>query len=35
VESLGIYKPEQLVVEALAKLKQKANYWLDVLKQEE
>jgi hypothetical protein len=35
VESLGIYKPEQLVIEALLKLKEKATHWLEVLKQEE
>ena len=33
VESLGIYKPEQLVIEALSKLKEKATHWLEVLKQ--
>lgn len=31
VESVGIYKPEELVVEAFKKLKEKAVYWLDVL----
>lgn len=35
VESLGIYKPEQLVIESLSKLKEKATHWLEVLKQEE
>lgn len=35
VESLGIYKPEQLVIESLSKLKEKAVHWLEVLKQEE
>lgn len=35
VESLGIYRPEQLVIEALSKLKQKAVHWLEVLKEEE
>jgi len=35
VESLGIYKPEEIVTEALAKLKSKAVFWLDVAKKEE
>ncbi len=34
VESVGIYKPQDLVIEALKKLKEKANYWLQVLDQE-
>jgi hypothetical protein len=35
VESLGNYKPENLVIEALSKLKEKSIHWLEVLKQEE
>jgi len=35
VESLGNYKPEELMIEALSKLKSKAVHWLEVLKQEE
>jgi hypothetical protein len=35
IESVGIYKPEDIVVEAFKKLKEKANFWLDVLQQEE
>ena len=31
VESIGMYKPADLVIEALKKLKEKANHWLDVL----
>lgn len=31
VETVGIYKPQELVVEALKKLKEKAVYWLEVL----
>jgi DNA-directed RNA polymerase alpha subunit len=34
VESVGIYKPEDIFIEALKKLKEKANYWMDVLEQE-
>lgn len=34
VESIGIYKPEELVTEAIKKLKEKAHYWLEVLEQE-
>lgn len=32
VESVGVYKPEQIVLQALKKLKSKATFWLDVLK---
>lgn len=35
IESLGIYKPEQIMIEALSKLKSKAVHWLDALKHEE
>jgi DNA-directed RNA polymerase I and III subunit RPAC1 len=35
VESLGIYTPAEIVTESLGKLKQKASYWLQVLKQNE
>jgi DNA-directed RNA polymerase I and III subunit RPAC1 len=35
VESVGIYNPEQIVVEALKKLKSKATFWLDILKKQE
>jgi len=31
VESVGMYKPADLVIEALKKLKEKANHWLEVL----
>ncbi len=34
VESVGMYKPADLVIEALKKLKEKANHWLDVLEKE-
>lgn len=34
VESVGIYKPEELVVEALAKLKEKAVFWYDQVSKE-
>ena len=29
VESVGIYTPDELVIEALAKLKEKAVFWHD------
>lgn len=32
---MGIYKPEDLVIEALKKLKEKANYWLEVLEEDQ
>ena len=35
VESLGVYKPAELVVEALKKLKEKAQHWLEVIEQQE
>jgi DNA-directed RNA polymerases I and III subunit RPAC1 len=35
VESLGIYRPADLVIEALKKLKEKALHWLDVLEHQE
>lgn len=35
VESVGMYKPEDLVVEALRKLKHKAIFWLEVLQQQQ
>lgn len=31
VESIGVYKPADLVVEALKKLKEKAQHWLEVI----
>lgn len=34
VESLGVYSPADLVIEALKKLKEKAVHWLEVLEQE-
>ena len=34
VETVGQYRPEELVVEALKKLKEKATHWLEVLEQE-
>lgn len=33
VETVGMYKPADLVIEALKKLKEKANHWLEVLEQ--
>lgn len=35
VESVGIYKPAELVIEALKKLKEKAIHWLDVIENQE
>lgn len=35
VESVGIYKPEEIVIEALQKLKSKATFWLNILKKQE
>lgn len=35
IESLGIYPPEQIMIEALAKLKHKATHWLEALQHEE
>lgn len=35
IESLGIYKPHEIMVEALIKLKSKATKWLEALKHEE
>ena len=35
VESVGMYRPEELVVEALKKLKEKATHWLEVLENKE
>lgn len=35
VESLGIYSPAEIVVQALDTLKQKAHKWMDVISQEE
>lgn len=35
VESLGIYKPEEIVFQALDVLKEKAHKWMDILAQEE
>ena len=32
VESVGIYKPEEIVIEALQKLKEKAVFWYDQVK---
>jgi len=34
VESVGIYTPDELVVEALAKLKEKAVFWFDQVSKE-
>ena len=34
VESVGIYTPEELVVESLAKLKEKAVFWYDQVNRE-
>ncbi len=31
VESVGIYSPQDIVTEALKKLKEKVHYWLEVL----
>jgi DNA-directed RNA polymerase I and III subunit RPAC1 len=35
VESVGMYNPAELVIEALKKLKDKANHWLEVLENQE
>ena len=35
VESLGIYKPEEIVFQALDVLKEKANKWMDILAEDE
>lgn len=35
VETVGVYKPADLVIEALKKLKEKANHWLEVLENQE
>jgi DNA-directed RNA polymerase I and III subunit RPAC1 len=34
VESVGMYKPQDIVIEALRILKEKAHFWLDVLEQD-
>ena len=34
VESVGMYSPQDLVVEAIKKLEEKAQYWLGVLEEE-
>ncbi len=31
VESVGMYKPQDIVIEAMKKLKEKAEFWIDVL----
>lgn len=31
MESLGIYRPEEIVLEAISKLKEKAVYWHEAL----
>ena len=31
VESVGQYKPQDIVIEAIKKLKEKAEHWLEVL----
>jgi len=35
VESVGMYKPQEIVTEAFKILKEKASFWIDVLEQEE
>jgi len=35
VESVGVYKPAELVIEAIKKLKEKAQHWLEVLEHQE
>ena len=35
IESLGIYRPEQIMIESIEILKGKATHWLNVLKHEE
>ena len=35
IETVGIYKPERLMLEALHILKDKASHWLEALKHEE
>jgi DNA-directed RNA polymerase I and III subunit RPAC1 len=34
VESVGIYKPEDIVMEAISVLKEKSHKWIDVLKEQ-
>lgn len=34
VESVGIYTPDELVIEALSKLKEKAVFWHDQVSKE-
>ena len=31
VESVGIYRPEEIVLEAIAKLKEKAVFWYEAM----
>ncbi len=35
VETVGVYQPADLVIEALKKLKEKANHWLEVLENQD
>lgn len=35
VESVGMYAPQDIVIEALKKLKEKTHYWLEVLEQQD
>lgn len=35
VESVGIYKPQEIVFQALEVLKQKAHKWMEVIQSEE
>ena len=35
VESVGIYKPQDIVIEALKKLKEKAHYWLEIIENQD
>ena len=33
VESVGMYSPQDIVIEALKKLKEKVHFWLEVLEE--
>ena len=35
VETVGMYNPAELVIEAIKKLKEKANHWLEVIENQE
>jgi len=35
VETVGAYKPEELVTEAIGKLKEKVHQWIEVLEEQQ